>query len=218
MHGYQSFGKSFYHQLDYLSKDFEVFAPDLKGFGQNADMLYPYSLDEYILEVKEYMHKNGLENPSVVAHSFGGRIVLKGVATKKLGFDKLVLTGCAGLKENLTLKKAVKRTAFKMLKPFFNKDSLKMCYSKDYLALTPVMRESFKLIVSEYLDCYLKDIPNKTLIIHGNKDKAVPLYLAKKLNLGIRNSTLSVYDGVGHFCFLQKPMKFSMEVKEFLLS
>ena len=51
MHGYQSFGKSFYHQLDYLSKDFEVFAPDLKGFGQNADMLYPYSLDEYILEV-----------------------------------------------------------------------------------------------------------------------------------------------------------------------
>lgn len=218
MHGYQSFGKSFYHQLDYLGRDFEVFAPDLKGFGQNADMEYPYSLDEYILEVREYMDKNGIVNPSVVAHSFGGRIVLKGVATKKLNFNKLVLTGCAGLKGKTTLKKAVKKTAFKMLKPFFDKDRLKAFYSKEYLALSPVMRESFKLIVNEYLDCYLNKIQNPTLIIHGNKDKEVPLYLAKKLNLGIEKSLLNIYDGSGHFCFLDKPIKFSMEVKEFLLS
>ena len=218
MHGYQSFGKSFYHQLDYLGRDFEVFAPDLKGFGQNTDMKYPYSLDEYILEVREYMDKNGITNPDVVAHSFGGRIVLKGVATKKLQFNKLVLTGCAGLKGKTTLKKAVKKTAFRVLKPFFNKESLKMCYSKDYLALSPVMRESFKLIVNEYLDCYLSEIENKTLIIHGKRDKEVPIYLAKKLNLGIKNSELSIYDGVGHFCFLEKPIKFSTEVKEFLLS
>ena len=195
-----------------------MFAPDLKGFGQNADMEYPYSLDEYILEVREYMYKNGISNPHVVAHSFGGRIVLKGVATKKLQFNKLVLTGCAGLKGKTTLKKAVKKTAFRLLKPFFNKESLKMCYSKDYLALSPVMRESFKLIVNEYLDCYLNKIKNPTLIIHGNKDKEVPLYLAKKLNLGIEKSLLNIYDGVGHFCFLEKPIKFSTEVKEFLLS
>ena len=52
LHGYQSFGRSFYHQLDYLSRDFEVFAPDLKGFGQNTPMPIAYSLDDYILEVK----------------------------------------------------------------------------------------------------------------------------------------------------------------------
>lgn len=181
-------------------------------------MEYPYSLDDYILEVKEYMKKNEIENPFVVAHSFGGRIVLKGVATKQLKFRKLVLTGCAGLKPKTTIKKVYKKCCFNICRHVFDKKRLERFYSKDYLLLNQTMRQSFCKIVNEHLDIYLKDISTPTLIINGKRDKETPLYMAKRLNKGIIGSRLKIFDGCSHFCFLDKPNKFNMEVKEFLLS
>ena len=61
-------------------------------------------------------------------------------------------------------------------------------------------------------------IDTATLIINGKLDAETPLYMAKKLNKNIKNSTLKVFEECGHFCFLDKPNKFNMEVREFLLS
>ena len=97
MHGYLSSGKSFNYQRDFFERDFEVFTPDLKGFGDNLCMVYPYSLDDYINEVNEYRYKNGLEQSMVVAHSFGGRIALKAASKDENFCKKLVLTGTQGL-------------------------------------------------------------------------------------------------------------------------
>ncbi len=218
MHGYLSSGKCFYNQLSFFSRDFEVFAPDLKGFGDNADMDYPYSLDDYVDSVAEYMYKHGLKKPHLIAHSFGGRITIKGVATKRLDFDKIVLTGCAGLKPKNTLKKRTKKLCFSIAKRFIKKEKLLRFYSPDYLSLNGVMKQSFIKIVNENLDDYLGLIQNQTLIINGEKDMETPLYMAKKLHKNIQNSTLLIFKDCSHFCFLDKPNKFNMEVKEFILS
>ena len=105
-----------------------------------------------------------------------------------------------------------------MLKNFLSKHKLQRFYSKDYLALNDIMKQSFIKIVNEHLDGYLSQIQVPTLIINGSLDKETPLYMAKKLNKNIKNSTLVVVQGAGHFCFIDKPNKFNMEVKEFLLS
>ena len=218
LHGYLSSGICFYNQLSYFSRDFEVFAPDLKGFGENADMPYPYSLDDYIDQVAEFSYKHGLVKPHVIAHSFGGRITIKGVATKKLDFNKIVFTGCAGLKPKNTLKKRAKKLCFNIAKRFVKKEKLTRFYSSDYLSLNGVMKQSFVKIVNEHLDGYLPYINNQTLIINGDLDRETPLYMAKKLNRNILHSRLLVFKGCSHFCFLDKPNKFNMEVKEFILS
>ena len=101
-----------------------MFAPDLKGFGSNTGMLYPYSLDDYIEEVKEYKEKHALKRPHVIAHSFGGRIAIKATATDNGFCDKLVLTGAAGLKPKPTLKRSVKKLTFKFLSKFIKKERL----------------------------------------------------------------------------------------------
>ena len=49
-------------------------------------MPYAYSLDDYVNEVREYILRNSLVKPLVVAHSFGARIVIKGLYDKKLDF------------------------------------------------------------------------------------------------------------------------------------
>ena len=181
-------------------------------------MQYPYSLDDYIEEVKEYIYARGISRPHVIAHSFGGRIAIKAASFDEKLFDKIVLTGAAGLKPKPTLKKSAKRAVFNLLKKFIPRDKLSIFYSKDYNSLSPVMKESFKKIISENLDDRLKFINNSTLIIFGKNDKETPLYMAKRLNQGIKNSKLIVLDGAGHFCFIDKPNRFNLEVKEFLLS
>ena len=218
LHGYLSSGNSFFRQMDFLGRDFEVYAPDLKGFGKNIGMQKPYTLDDYINEVEEYKYKNSLIRPHIVAHSFGGRIAIKATAQNKNFCNRLVLTGAAGLKPKPTLKKTLKKTAFNFLKKFIKKEKLSAFYSKDYLAVDGVMRQSFKLITSEYLDGYLPFIDCQTLIINGEKDKETPVYTAKRLNQNIKNSKLVLIKGAGHFCFLDKPNKFNVEVREFLLS
>ena len=218
LHGYLADRNSFYHQLSFFERDYQVFAPDFKGFGLEKGMQTPYCLDDYVLDLKEYMYKEGIKNPHVVAHSFGGRVALKCASQDEVLFDKLVLTGCAGLKPKATLSKALKKTAFNLLKKFISKDKLKRFYSSDYLALDEVMRKSFIKIVNEHLDGVLSSIKNQTLLIFGKNDKETPLYMAKRLNKGIKNSSLLVFENAGHFCFLDKPIKFNTEVKEFLLS
>ena len=217
MHGYLSSSKSFAYQIPFFERDFFVYAPDLKGFGENPLMNYPYSLDDYVSDLIGYMQTNGIEKPHVIAHSFGARIVLKACLKGDL-FDKIVITGGAGLKPKNTLTKSVRKCFFNIAKHFVPKQKLLRFYSSDYLSLNGVMRESFKKIVSENLDYTLPYINNKTLLIYGDKDKETPLYMAKKLKSGIKNSSLNIYGDAGHFCFIDKPLTFNMEVREFLLS
>lgn len=218
LHGYLSSKKSFAFQTSYFKKYFDVHAVDLKGFGENADMKYPYALSDYVEDVKNYIAENRLVKPHVIGHSFGCRIIIKALAENNELFDKVVLTGCAGLKPKNTLKKVFKKTAFNVLKNFLSEKRLERFYSSDYLALSPVMKQSFKKIVNEHLDDKLKFINNSTLLVFGKEDTETPLYMAKRLYKGIKHARLVVIPDAGHFCFIDKPMKFNMEVREFLLS
>lgn len=218
LHGYLSSSKSFYYQQKFFERDFNVYIPDLKGFGENVGMDYPYSLSDYLQEVREYMYKFGINTPNVVAHSFGARIVIKGASEDSELFNKLVLTGAAGLRAKPSLRKTAKKFAFNVAKRFCKKEKLKRFYSSDYQTLSPVMQKSFIKIVNENLDERLKYIDNPTLLVFGEKDKETPLYMAKRFNSEIKNSTLTVIKGAGHFCFIDSPIKFNGEVREFLLS
>ncbi len=218
MHGYLSSGVAFYPQIKFFERDYQVFYPDFKGFGNNLGMEYPYSLDDYVGDLIEYMDKNRIVHPHVVAHSFGGRVALKLASQNPEVFDKLVLTGCAGLKPKKTLKKTAKKLVFNLLKNFVDKQRLKGFYSSDYLSLDPIMQKSFIKIISEQLDYCLEKIKNPTLILFGEKDDQTPIYMAKKLHSAIANSRLIIFEDAGHFCFLDKPIKFNTEVREFLLS
>jgi pimeloyl-ACP methyl ester carboxylesterase len=80
------------------------------------------------------------------------------------------------------------------------------------------MRQSFIKIVGEYLDGVAGKITNQTLIINGQDDRETPPYSARRYNRLIENSRLELISGAGHFCFIDKPIKFNTEVKEFLLS
>lgn len=214
LHGFMSSKEAFLRQIEYFSKYYRVYAPDLTGFN-GVEMPYPYKLDDYVGELNT-LAKNIGGKVELVAHSFGCRIALKAAAYYDF-IDKMVLCGVAGLKPRFSLKKAVRRRVYKILRPIIGKERAEKRFcSADYLLTSGNLKESFKLVTSEYCDEYLKNVKCPTLCIFGENDKETPPYLLKRIR---RNANIEgvVMKGCGHFCFVEKPTEFNSILAEFLL-
>lgn len=218
LHGYLSNKFSFNSQIEYFSRYYKVYAPDLSGFGENKPLEKAYKLDDYVSDVLDFIKAVDLKDGfDIIAHSFGARIVLKSDELRKKA-NKIIITGGAGLKTKKTLKYKIKVFFYKFLKKFFPKSKLiNKMGSEEYKTLSPVMKKSFTYIVNENLDYKLKEIDNKVLLIYGDKDKTTPLYLAKRMKKGIKNSKLFVLKNAGHFAFVDKKIEFNSVAREFLL-
>ena len=77
----------------------KVYNLDLPGFGQSEEPREDnWDIYAYADFVKEFCEKAGVVNPVVLAHSFGGRIALILAGKKLIPINKMILTGCAGIK------------------------------------------------------------------------------------------------------------------------
>lgn len=218
LHGYLSNKESFNYQFEYLSKSRRVVAIDLPGFGFTPEPPFAYALDDYVQFVIDVIDRMCGGKTDIIAHSFGGRIAIKLAAKYPEKVDKVLLVGAAGLKPRRGIKYYIKVGTYKALKkisPKTAKRKIARFASSDYMALSPVMRESFKKIVNENLDGLLYEIKAPTLIVFGSNDDQTPLYMAKKLHKNIAESGLVVMQGCGHFCFVESPRAFSIIASEF---
>ncbi len=162
----------------------------------------PLYVSDYAKAVLQVLNNLNVEKAHFICHSFGGRVLFKLHQICPYIIDKIILIDVAGLKTRPTLKKTFKKICFKTLK-FFKCKNLDKFYSADYLAMDVRHRQTFKNIVNEHFDCYIKNIKNTALIIYGEKDKDTPVYMAKKLNKKMINSTLKIVKNAGHFSYIE---------------
>ena len=187
----------------------------MTGFGEAGEMKKPYSVDDYKEEIKRFTGELGVENYCVLAHSFGARVAMK-LAAEDKRINRIVFTGAAGIKPKRGVKNFFKRASFLMLKKLVPREKLTRFYSPDYVGLSPVMKESFKLIVGERLETYAKKITAKTLILSGKNDKETPPSSQKRLKKLISGAQLEFIDG-GHFCFVENFSEFNSKALAFLI-
>lgn len=217
LHGYLSNKESFTGIVNLLEKKFRVIAFDLPGFGKAKQIEYAYAVDDYINYVIKELDGKNIDKFILLGHSFGGRIAIKIAAKYPEKTEKLVLTGCAGLKPRRKPSYYIKVYTYKFLQLFIDKEKLdKKFGSSDYKQLSPLMRESFKKIIKENLRPYLKRIKAQTILIFGREDAETKLYMAKIFNKEIKGSSLFIMENCGHFCFVQKPAQFCLILSEFL--
>ncbi len=214
LHGYLSCKESFRYQLDFFSKNYRVIAPDLTGFGENLPLSSPYSLDDYCKDVLKLLSQLKIQKYHVIAHSFGARIAIK-LANTDSRIDKIIITGGAGIKPKRSIKYYFKVYLYKILKKIYKNKDFSNYGSKEYKSLSQVQKLSFIKIVNEHLDVYLPTITNKTLLVYGKKDTETPVYMAKKLNKGIKDSKLVLLNG-SHFCFIEQHGEFNKITQDFL--
>ena len=188
---------------------------DIPPFGESSELNQDWTIPMYADLINQMLLELQIHNPTIMAHSFGGRIALE-LAYKYQNIRKLILTGSAGVsrkslkvKSKILLNK-VKKTLLKNVKN--NKHN----GSPDYLALPPVMKKTFQNIVNHDQTSQLKYINCPTLIIWGQNDTETPLQDAKTLSQKIKNSQLIIFKSCGHFCFLEQTALFSQIVYNYI--
>lgn len=174
-HGYLSSKESFTAQIEYFSRFYRVTAFDFLGFGQSAPLNEAFSVSDYAEWTKALLDALKIERPHVVAHSFGCRVAVKMAKGDGQVFDKMLLTGPAGviLKRGFGYKLKVK--AYRLVKKFAPNYAEKHFGSTEYRSLPPVMRESYKKIVNEDLRADAREISNEVLMVVGEEDKTTPI-------------------------------------------
>ena len=87
----------------HLADNYRVIIPDLPNHG-NSFHTNTLAYDDMALEVARFLHRNGIENPVMMGHSYGGKIVLTMAAKKYIDMEKIVLidiTSERGKSENM---------------------------------------------------------------------------------------------------------------------
>ena len=202
MHGWGGEIASFRFLADRLSPWFRVTLIDLYGFGQTPHPDYPLCIDDYSRGVAQVLDETGGGEAVLVGHSFGGRVSMR-LAANEGRVRGLVLIDSAGViprrGPSYFLKIARYKLAKKIGKTVLPKGSA------DYNALSDVMRGTFVNVVNENSLRDAKRIKAPTILIWGSEDKDTPLYMCEKLNRAIRGSEKIVYEGAGHFSYLDRP-------------
>lgn len=213
-HGYLSSKEAFSAQIEYFSKFFRVTVFDFSGFGGSAPLKEPFSVTDYAVWTKAFLNAVGVVKPHVAAHSFGCRVAVKMAASDGETFDKILLTGPAGviLKRGFGYRMKVKTyRAVKKIAPNFAE---KRFGSAEYKSLSPVMKASYKKIVNEDLRGDARKVENEVLIVQGRSDLTTPLEEAEAYLSCFKRGKMTVLDG-GHFAFAENPTRFDLIAEEF---
>ena len=146
--------------------------------------------------------------------------------------NRLVLTGCAGLRKPQTEEQKKKSERYQRLKKLYlglekvkplqsiAENGLKFLQQKygsaDYNALSDEMKKTFVKVVNEDLAPLLPRIQASTLLVWGEKDDATPLWMGQKMEKEIPDAGLVIFENDDHFAYLRQWPRFVTVVRAFL--
>lgn len=224
LHGWGMNVSTWWPVVDLLKEDFTLWLLDLPGFGRSDPPKKAYDTKDYADIIAEFIKNNKIKKPSLLGHSFGGKIAIKLTATYPNLVNKLILVGSSGIKPVPSFRRILIYPLAKIIRylvpDIFNLKTIirKKFYRKiesDY-ENSGLMKNTLLKTIKEDLTEDLKKINNETLIIWGEKDRAVPLKYGKIIYWLIKNSTLVVLEDRGHFLHTHDPERFSYYVKDFI--
>ena len=213
--------------INYFKEDYTIYILDYPGLGNSPIPNQDLTIYNYAELIIDFMKQKNIFNPLIIAHSFGGRLTTLLTGYYKIKIDKLILIDIASIKPKKTIKKIIREKTYKLLKKLitllprrkqetYRQKLFKHFASKDYNALPPTMRNTFKNIVNEDLKKYLSSITSETLIIWGEKDQDTPLKDGLKITKLIKNSAIIVLKNATHYSYLQYPLLVNNIIYEFI--
>ncbi len=218
--------KTFDKMISYLKKEYTIYIIDYPGFGNSPIINKELTIYDYALIINSLIKENNLSNLSIIAHSFGGRVISILLSDYKLKINKLILIDVAGIKRLKPLI-FIKQKIYKFLKTITKLLPKKQRYnihkklfskfsSSDYKVLPPNMYQTFKNVIKTDLRKKYKKITSNTLIIWGKKDIDTPLKDAKYINKKIKNSKLIIYKNSSHYSYLENSKEINKNIYDFL--
>jgi pimeloyl-ACP methyl ester carboxylesterase len=223
LHGWGGRIESMAPTISCLAQAFRVTALDLPGFGESPVPETAWGTPEYAAFVAGAVGKLGIDRARFVGHSYGAKTSLYLAATRPELVERLVAVGSSGLRRAPSFGTRVKRGVSRTGRALGRlgapgrsaRDAIyRRIASSDYLeagALRPILVK----VVNEDLSDLLPRIQAPTLLVWGTKDDAVPVAHARRMESLIADSGLVLFEGAGHFAYLDEPERFCAIVRHF---
>lgn len=228
LHGWGTSAELFAPIFDGLQGGHRLIAPDLPGFGDTDAPAQPWSVHDYAAWVVALLDRLGVTQCDVIGHSNGGRIGIVLAAEHPERVRRLVLTDSSGIRPRHGLRyryrvatyKALRRAQHATLVPRALRDAARRRAdrrgSDDFRAASGTMRATLVRLVNEDLTPVLPRVAAPTLLIWGDRDADTPLHDARVMERLIPDAGLVVFEGAGHFAYLEQAARFCTVVDVFL--
>jgi len=196
---------------------YRLYLFDLPGFGESAEPKKPLSIFDYAGFCGDYMDYHQLPWVNYFGHSLGGRIGLVLASDGSQRIRKMVLSNSAGIQTRPALPSRFRLHLYKSVR-----DSLRhigaaplaarlaQLYTRrygsdDFQQASPVMRQTLVKIINQDLLEQARRVSVPTLLVWGDQDQETPLWMGRKLESAMPDAALVVYEGAGHYAYLDFP-------------
>jgi pimeloyl-ACP methyl ester carboxylesterase len=228
LHGWGASNELFGPVIESLRGRFRLIAPDFPGFGGTEPPPKGWASADYAEWVSRLLDDLGVRRCAVIGHSHGGRVAIRFAADYPDRVVALVLASSAGIKPEPTLRSRARVRAFKLfrraaespLAPARLRRSIRervaQAGSADYRAATGTVRESLVRVVNEDSRPLLPRIRVPALLVWGDRDEDTPLSDARLMEHLIPDAGLVIFEGAGHYAYLEQSGRFCRIVDTFL--
>ncbi len=198
-----------------LSQRKKITILDFPGFGSSQTPDFAYTIYDYTELLHDLLNELKIEKPTLIGHSFGGRVAICYAA--KYEVNKLVLMGSPfrSLQKNGLKVKMLKQLKKIPVLKGLAEEMKKHMGSADYKAAQGVMRDILVNTVNANLESDIKKIKAETLLIWGDNDEQVPLSEARVLDDMLQDSALITLNG-SHYCYLENLMQVVSILEHFI--
>ncbi|MFZ4726346.1 MAG: alpha/beta fold hydrolase [Paludibacter sp.] len=235
LHGAGAGAVTWYPSIHTISKNFQVLALDIVGYGESDKPDAPYNRAYFSKWLKDFLKELKISKAHIVGLSQGGAIALQFAIDNPEMVDKLVLVDAAGLGAKVSFWPLIGmiwmncfpssmanrfNSTYLLHKPT-NRDPSHIGYSIDVLK-SKGGKKAFKqgrgTAVSKIPEELLKQIENETLIIWGKDDKLFSVEYGEAAAKIIPNAKLRVIQDAGHLPLMDQPEIFNKILGDFLKS
>lgn len=217
LHGWGCNKEMFAFMHSHFNERFRVITVDLPGFGESSEPKEVWGSHDYAACIRSFLKEIKAENPIVFGHSFGGRVLL--AFGEKADFDKVILTGSAGLVPKRPLSyyfrvyryKAAKwiylHTPLRRMYPQWLENKRKHSGSADYRQASEMMRKIMVKVINEDLAEDITKINAPTILLWGTEDTATPIADGKRMEKLLKDGALIPLEGGSHYAILEQQNK-----------
>ena len=234
LHG--AYGLTWDPFLDGMAEHFTVYAPEHPGTTLgDPDGIKPLdNLWDLVLYYDEMFAQLGLDNPTVIGHSFGGMVAAEIAACYPQRVGKLVLLSPIGLwRDDVPVKNWMIMPLEEVVKAVFYDPSGPLAQQMLSVPEDEKEAQDLQIRVTWSLACtgkFIWPIPDKglkkrihriaspTLIIWGTGDKLVPPVYAEEFGSRIAGSRIEMVEQAAHLPHLEQLEHVSGLVRDFIQS
>ncbi len=231
IHGGGGSGRAWLKNAAELSKYYQVYLPDLPGFGRSKAIAEDFELSSYVAFVEDFSRSLGLGHFHLIGHSLGGGIALNYALRFPHKIKRLVLVSSLCLGREIAFWSRILslpvfyRIAKKTVVSIFK--AIGWLIRKLNCPLEKITPPSFlrmsigKSVMTvkgqtNVLVNRLSELLIPTLLVWGANDNIVPVHQAYLAAARIPNCQVRVFQNSGHSVYRQRIREFSDLLVRFL--